>query len=722
VKGALTPVTSESDRPVKLFYSYSHEDERLRDKLDNHLALLQRQGVITEWHDRQIEAGSDWAGEINAHLDSADIILMLVSDDFIASDYCYSVEMMRALERHERGEARVIPIILRPVDWESSLLGELQALPRNAKPVVKWGNRDDAFKNIAQEIRKVIKKFQPKQKPASTPIPRRPEFGFVSRRDDEGRDIVGRLKEELAPGQNSLVTLSGPGGIGKTTLAAEAARSLLETYARRVVWSSADGRTDFTLPSLHDDIATQLGRPQLRTLAPEAKTEQVRALVSDPPALVVLDNCETIAPEEQQRIAEWFGQTPQCSALFTSRGRMPGTALVRVLAMSREEADEFLEKLVAQAQGPEVFTPDVRQRIYETAEANPFVMQWVTAQIDLAQEPDHVLEELKAGKGDAAQRVFDRSFNLPQLGDDGRDALLALSLFTPSAPRAALAEVAGLAEPRLNEAVKNLRALWLIKPLDANRRLAAEGLTRTLIEARLSKDSRAPDLRRRFIAYFLRHTEEHKEETAENYDALEAEKDNLLKAAEVAFNSEDFQSVMRMATILAAPVRGMLSVRGYWAETVGLGELALQAARSSQNSAVVFSHNLAVMYGDRGELNKARQLYSESLEISKRLDNQDYVASTLHELGRLAQHQGEVEEARRLYEESLQITKRLGDQRAIALTLGQLGLLAEGNGDKIEAACLFREALSIFERLGSPFAEVARKDLKRVGGKTEEGE
>ena len=107
---------------VPLFYSYAREDEELRDQLDKHLRLLERQGLITSWHDREVRAGDDWAKEIDVHLENAQIILLLISVDFLASEYCYGVEMRRALERHYTGEARVIPIILRPVDWQSDLL------------------------------------------------------------------------------------------------------------------------------------------------------------------------------------------------------------------------------------------------------------------------------------------------------------------------------------------------------------------------------------------------------------------------------------------------------------------------------------------------------------------------------------------------------------------------------------------------------------------------
>jgi TIR domain len=142
--------------PVTVFYVYAREDELLREQLERHLRLLNRQGLISEWHDRQILPGAVWAQEIDAHLDSASIILLLISSDFLASDYCYGVEMQRALERHSQGEAHVIPIFLRPVDWERAPFAHLQGLPRNGKPVTQWENRDAAFRNIAQELRRTL--------------------------------------------------------------------------------------------------------------------------------------------------------------------------------------------------------------------------------------------------------------------------------------------------------------------------------------------------------------------------------------------------------------------------------------------------------------------------------------------------------------------------------------------------------------------------------------
>ncbi len=149
-----------TEEPIEVFFSYSHQDEKFKDELVKHLSILQRQGVISVWHDRMISPGSEWDREIDAHLSSADIILLMVSSDFLYSDYCWGVEIKKALQRHEAGEARVIPVVLRHVDWRDAPLSKLQALPKNAKPIKSWLDQDEAFKNIAEGIRDVAKKLQ----------------------------------------------------------------------------------------------------------------------------------------------------------------------------------------------------------------------------------------------------------------------------------------------------------------------------------------------------------------------------------------------------------------------------------------------------------------------------------------------------------------------------------------------------------------------------------
>lgn len=144
---------------IEVFVSYAHQDKALLEKLEKHLLLLKTQGFIDYWYDRDISGGTEWAQEIDKHLNTAQIILLLVSPDFLASDYCYGIEMERAVARHQSGEVRVIPIILRPVNWRDSLFGKLPALPKNKKPVTTWLKPDEAFYDIALDILQVAQKM-----------------------------------------------------------------------------------------------------------------------------------------------------------------------------------------------------------------------------------------------------------------------------------------------------------------------------------------------------------------------------------------------------------------------------------------------------------------------------------------------------------------------------------------------------------------------------------
>ncbi|MEO1403647.1 MAG: TIR domain-containing protein [Cyanobacteria bacterium J06635_1] len=162
--GTASAATEKSEashkETLEVFFSYAHEDEPLRDKLATHLKLLERQKVITGWYDRDINAGGDWKTEILDQLNRADIILLLISADFLASDFCWGVELEQAMTRHDEKSACVIPIILRSVDWKGTPFSKLQALPKNAEPVTDWANQDQAFTDIAKGIRKVAERLK----------------------------------------------------------------------------------------------------------------------------------------------------------------------------------------------------------------------------------------------------------------------------------------------------------------------------------------------------------------------------------------------------------------------------------------------------------------------------------------------------------------------------------------------------------------------------------
>ncbi|MEH6651461.1 MAG: DnaB-like helicase C-terminal domain-containing protein [Motiliproteus sp.] len=142
-----------SNQEIKLFISYSHKDEHFRESLEEHLSLLVRNNIVSSWSDRKIIPGKSWKGEIDDEIKSADIILLLVSTSFIASDYCYDKELEIAMQKHESKQAIVIPIIVRPTEFLDTPFSSIQALPKDAKAVSTWNDQDEAWINVTSGIK-----------------------------------------------------------------------------------------------------------------------------------------------------------------------------------------------------------------------------------------------------------------------------------------------------------------------------------------------------------------------------------------------------------------------------------------------------------------------------------------------------------------------------------------------------------------------------------------
>ncbi len=148
----------------KVFISYSHKDEAHKEDLEEHLSMLKRNGVISVWHDRKILAGQDWKDQIDQNLEEADIVVFLISPSFLASDYCYDKEVKRAMEKHDEGSAQIISVIVRDCDWNECEFSRFQAVPKDARPITLWDNRDTAWLDAVKGIRAHIESFTAKKK------------------------------------------------------------------------------------------------------------------------------------------------------------------------------------------------------------------------------------------------------------------------------------------------------------------------------------------------------------------------------------------------------------------------------------------------------------------------------------------------------------------------------------------------------------------------------
>jgi len=314
---------SSSPVPVQLFYSYSHKDESLRDQLKSHLSALTREGLISGWHDRMITAGTEWQGEIDENLQHARIILLLVSASFLDSDYCNDVELRFAMERHDKGEARVIPVILKPCDWQHTVFAKLQALPKDGKAITKWSNRDEAWLNVVEGIRKVLKeialgsKTDPyptlapatstsplaSAKPLSPSVIAPPVISALHGLPAPPADFTGRadeLKELLAAVKTGGVTISGLqglGGVGKTALALKVAEQLKPDYPDAQFYLDLKGVTQPLTPR---DAMAYIVRAWYPTAQLPEKEEELaplyRSVLEGKRVLLIMD----IARDAQQ--------------------------------------------------------------------------------------------------------------------------------------------------------------------------------------------------------------------------------------------------------------------------------------------------------------------------------------------------------------------------------------------------------------------------------------
>jgi formylglycine-generating enzyme required for sulfatase activity len=194
------------NEPIKVFLSYSHQDDELKKEFCQHLAILYHNQVIASWDDRNIDAGSEWANAIDQNLEQAEIILLLISSAFIASRYCYSIEMEQALKLHKTGAATVIPVIIRESSWTDSPLGQLQAVPRDNRAVAKWGDkyaRDSAWTEVTEEIGKVALQIKHKRNAASTAAQKaKLKQEFRAKAEDFYKDGV------LSPGEEALLEMA----------------------------------------------------------------------------------------------------------------------------------------------------------------------------------------------------------------------------------------------------------------------------------------------------------------------------------------------------------------------------------------------------------------------------------------------------------------------------------------------------------------------------------
>jgi CheY-like chemotaxis protein len=271
--------------PVSLFYSYAHEDEALRDELRGHLKILERRGLLSSWHDREIRAGEDWHAKIDEQLKMADLVLLLVSKDFIESDYIFGNELTVAMQRHQAGFATVVPILVRaididPDDRDALPFLSLQGLPTDMRPVTSWPNRDEAWTNVAKGLRATVKGIHEKKAASAARSPRRggrlPAPSFAPAPADPGSDAVLKgIVDGFTAHVGEASQHRGGGPVDATTLERQALRLIDEPEWKCVLWVDDH-------PEHNEAETAALAKLQIEVQTARSTAEGIRMLEQNP--------------------------------------------------------------------------------------------------------------------------------------------------------------------------------------------------------------------------------------------------------------------------------------------------------------------------------------------------------------------------------------------------------------------------------------------------------
>ena len=736
----MTDATSHQ-HAMKLFYSYAPADESLRKELEEHLALLQRQGYISGWHHGSIGAGSDWQEETTAQLNTAQIILLLVSASFMASDFCYGTEMTRALQRHAAGEARLIPILLRPCDWQQAPFSHLQPLPANTTPITKWPDRDEAFLDVATGIRKVIQELAVSQ-PPTTPDPSTPIFHIPFARNPffTGREeVLTHLHTMLYKDKTAAITqsqvqaISGLGGIGKTQTAVEYAYRHQDDY-QYVFWVKSETSEEIISDFL--TIAALLNLPQRNVADQKLIVGAVKRWLEEHRGwLVIFDNADNL-----KMVRDYLPSGSKGHILLTTRAQAMGQ-LAHKVEIEKMEGDEgalFLlrranlighDEKLDQAKAADVAKA---KEIVQAVDGLPLALDQAGAYIEetacslthylgLYQKQQARLLKRRGttvSEHDHPQPVantWEISFhNVEKANPAAADLLRLCAFLAPDdLPEEIITEGADELGPtleavakdpfELDAAIEELRKYSLVK-----RDRDAQTLTIHRLVQAVLKDEMDEEVQRQWAERAVRAVR-----SAFPYVEYKTwpQCKRLLPHAQVCAELiRQWNMEFEEAAWLLNGTGSYVKQRALYTEAGLLYQQALmiyEKVLGSEHSYVAtILNNLALLYKVQGKYEQAEPLYQRALAIWEKVLEPEHpdVALSLNNLALLYQDQGKYEQAEPLLQRVLAIREKVlePEHPDVARSLNNLAGLYRAQGKYEQAEPLLQRALAIREKVLEP--------------------
>ncbi len=739
--------------PIEVFYSYAGEDELLRTELEKHLSLLHRQGLIAAWHNRLVPAGTNWTETIDIHLERASVILLLVSADFLASNYCYGIEMQRALERHEAKLAHVIPILLRPVDWQGAPFAHLQALPTNTKAITTWSNQDQAFTDVAASLRRAIEhggEFVLSTSGSSFPrvwhLPYRRNPFFTDR-----EEILELLHDNYTENRSALFprraqAVSGLGGIGKTQVAIEYAYRYHHEY-EFILWVRA--ATHETLTADFLKLATLLQLPDNNEQNQSVVVESVKLwLLTHTRWLLILDDIDDLELAHQFLPSKGSGHI----LLTTHMQTVSGIAKRReVENMTPEEGALFLLRRA------NIIEPDAQlDRVSEADRAQAIALSELLGGLPLAlDQAGAYIEETASGLSDyitlyqnqkmallrergsfavdhpeSVATTWSLSFAKLSTANPATIELLRfLAFLHPDAfPEEILTlganALGAILEPiasdpfSLNAVIKELLRYSLIRRNPGTKTVSMHHLLQVILKDEMDEATQRLWAERAVRA--VNHAFPHVE-----FATWERCQRSLAQAEACAILIDQWKLAFPEAARLLHHTGYYLYERGQYTDAERFLQQALtmqeQILEPQHPHIATTLHDLALLYRLQGKYAQAEPLYLRAIELQKQVlgPNHSSVATSLNDLAGLYRAQGKFVEADQIYQQALSLREQvLGEAHPrVAESLGDFALLYSDQGKYNQAESMLQRALSIREQtLGPqhPYVAMNLNDLALV--------
>jgi tetratricopeptide (TPR) repeat protein len=733
---------------IEVFISYSHKDQTFREELEIHLSNLKRQKIISSWYDGEIAPGSEWEPQIMDHLTSAQIILLLISADFIHSDFCYSIEMKQAIDRHNPGEARVIPILLRPTDWQGASFDKLQMLPTGAKAVTKWRRRDDAFADIVHGIRASINDLTTMGKttkpsivadtssPGITQVEQIWNIPYQKNSLFTGReDVLKKLSEALKAGKTAALAqpqaISGLGGIGKTQTAVEYAYRFKDDY-KAILWVKAE--TEGSINADFVTIASLLDLPEEQEQDQHKIVEAVkRWLQEHTDWLLILDNADDIA-----MVQGFIPLGSKGHILLTTRAHATGR-IARRIEVEKMEPDEGAIFLLHRAKLFDHDTPleavprseqDTARAIVKAMDGLPLALEQAGAYIEetgcglqgylrlfQAQGVQFLKEhgEFPPDHPDPVSTTWSLSFkNVEQANPAAAELLRFCAFLSPDAIPEELfskssAELGPILEPiasnpsGLNTALRELLKYSLVHRDHETNTLSIHRLVQEVLKDQMNGETQRIWAERvvRAVSSAFPDPEYTKWNICRQY---------LLHAQICSDLIEQYNLLFTEAAGLLHSVGYYLWQRGEYEQVESLHQRALDIREKVLGPEHADMGNslahLAFFYSEQGKYEQAEPLMQRALANRERVLGADHpnMATSLNNLAALYYDQGKYEEAEPLFQRALAITERVmgADHPATAQSLHWQAYIYGTQGKYEEAEPLYRRTLKIYEKVLPP--------------------